>query len=200
MAGSKPVSFPAAYWDAICENDAAFDDVFFYGVDSTGIFCRPSCKSRVPKKENVRIFNNAFTAIKEGYRPCKRCKPDGLILPAAEWVEQIAEWIDGHYTEPATLERLAEISHGSPFHLQRLFKRHKQMSPSEYVQKRRLEKAEELLKTGGLSIEEIGCKAGFSNTAYFITLFKKTNGVTPGQFRRAQKQFEGDVDYGSQSH
>lgn len=200
MANSQPVSISVAYWDAICENDAAFDDVFFYGVDSTGIFCRPSCKSRVPKKENVRIFNNAFAAIKEGYRPCKRCKPDGLVLPAAEWVEQIAEWIDGHFTEPATLERLAEISHGSPYHLQRLFKRFKQMSPSEYVQKRRLEKAEELLRTGELSIKEIGRIAGFGNTAYFITLFKKTNGVTPGQFRRAQRQFEGDVDYDSQPH
>lgn len=200
MAKSQPVSVPAAYWNAICENDAAFDDVFFYGVDSTGIFCRPSCKSRVPKKENVRIFKNAFSATKEGYRPCKRCKPDGLILPAAEWVEQIAEWIDCHFTEPATLERLAEISHGSPYHLQRLFKRYKKMSPSEYVQKRRLEKAVELLRAGELSIKEIGKRSGFGNPAYFITLFKKTNGVTPGQFRRAQRQSEGDVHNGSQSH
>lgn len=191
MVEPQTVSIPAAYWKAICTNDASFDEKFFYGVQSTGIFCRPSCKSRLPKKENVRIFKNAFAALKADYRPCKRCKPDGLVLPAAEWVEQIAEWLDVHFTEPATLERLAEISHGSPHHLQRLFKRFKGVSPSEYVQKLRLEKAAELLKADTLSVTEAGREAGFGNTAYFITLFKKTNGMTPGQFRTAQKKFKG---------
>lgn len=200
MVKPQKVSIPADYWKAILENDAAFDEVFFYGVESTGIFCRPSCKSRLPNKENVRVFKNAFAALKEGYRPCKRCKPDGLDLPAAEWVEQIAEWIDNHFTEPATLERLAEISHGSPYHLQRLFKRFKKVSPSEYVQQRRLEKAEELLQAGGLSVADAGHGAGFGNIAYFITLFKKKKGVTPGQFRNAQKHLKGAIRNGKQQN
>lgn len=183
MAELKCAPLPAVYWKAISENDAAFDDVFFYGVETTLIFCRPSCKSRLPKKENVRVFKNAFIALKDGFRPCKRCKPDGLDLPAAEWVEQITEWIDGHFTEPATLDRLAEVAHGSPYHLQRVFKRFKKVSPAIYVQQLRLEKAAELLKTGTLSIAATGHAAGFGNTAYFITLFKKTYGMTPGQFR-----------------
>ncbi|MGO1060226.1 bifunctional transcriptional activator/DNA repair enzyme AdaA [Planococcus sp. FY231025] len=200
MAVLQRVSIPADYWNAICTNDAAFDDEFFYGVESTGIFCRPSCRSRMPKKENVRIFKNAYAALGAGYRPCKRCKPEGLNLPAAEWVEQITEWLDHHYTEPATLQRLAEISHGSPYHLQRLFKRFKNVSPSEYVQKLRLEKAEELLKSDTLSVAEAGHQAGFGNTPYFITLFRKTRGMTPGQFRTAQKLAEGAECHGNRQN
>ncbi len=58
-------------WQAIILNDASYDGAFFYGVKTTGIFCRPSCKSRTPKKENVRVFQNAEQALLENFRPCK---------------------------------------------------------------------------------------------------------------------------------
>ncbi|MGG3451197.1 bifunctional transcriptional activator/DNA repair enzyme AdaA [Domibacillus aminovorans] len=166
----KKTTIPAEYWKAITECDAAYDETFFYGVTTTGIFCRPSYKSRVPNQENVRIFKNAYIALEEKFRPCKRCKPDGLHLSAEEWVEQIVEWIDQHYIKPLTLHTLADISDGSPYHLQRLFKRVRGLSPTEYIQQVRLEKAIHGLETTGQSIADIGTAVGFSNTPYFIRL------------------------------
>lgn len=184
MKTQKTALIPVAYWKAITENDIGFDDQFFYGVQTTGIFCRPSCKSRLPNKENVRIFKNAFIALEQGYRPCKRCKPDGLKLPAEEWSQQIKEWLDNHYTEDVTLHILADIFHSSPYHLQRSFKRSTGLSPLFYLQQKRLEKAAQELLTTTRSVTDIGKTVGFANPSYFITLFKKKTGQTPAQFRK----------------
>ncbi|MFE4241908.1 bifunctional transcriptional activator/DNA repair enzyme AdaA [Peribacillus butanolivorans] len=184
----KKTDIPNDYWKAIVECDAAYDDHFLYGVKTTGIFCRPSCKSRVPNKENVQIFKNANMALEENFRPCKRCKPEGLNLPTDEWIEQITEWIDQHYSEPLTLNTLADISHGSPYHLQRLFKRVKGLSPTEYIQQLRLEKAIRMLESSEQPVTEIGLAVGFSSTPYFITLFKKNTGYTPSGYRKAYHQ------------
>ncbi|MFE0503234.1 bifunctional transcriptional activator/DNA repair enzyme AdaA [Peribacillus butanolivorans] len=184
----KKTDIPNDYWKAIVECDAAYDDHFLYGVKTTGIFCRPSCKSRVPNKENVQIFKNANMALEENFRPCKRCKPEGLNLPTEEWIEQITEWIDQHYSEPLTLNTLADISHGSPYHLQRLFKRVKGLSPTEYIQQLRLEKAIRMLESSEQPVTEIGLAVGFSSTPYFITLFKKKTGYTPSGYRKANHQ------------
>jgi len=171
-------------WQAITKNDPSYDELFIYGVTSTGIFCKPSCKSRDPKKENVRIFNDAGQALDEGFRPCKRCKPCGLILPDEEWVVQIEEYIHGHYDEQLSLEALADMCHGSPYHLQRTFKRIKGMSPSEYIQKIRITRAMEALAKTDKSVTEIGINVGLPNIPYFITLFKKKTGQTPKQYRK----------------
>ncbi|MBM7583494.1 AraC family transcriptional regulator of adaptative response / methylphosphotriester-DNA alkyltransferase methyltransferase [Bacillus pakistanensis] len=178
----KPI--PNEYWKAIVENDASYDDTFFYGVKTTGIFCRPSCKSRVPNKENVRIFKNAKLAQSENFRPCKRCKPDGLMLPDKEWIEQIVDWIDQHYYKPLTLETLSEFGHSSPYHLQRTFKRVKGMSPLEYIQQVRISHAIHYLMNSDKSVTEIGMMVGLTNTAYFITLFKKKTKCTPTEYRK----------------
>jgi AraC family transcriptional regulator of adaptative response / methylphosphotriester-DNA alkyltransferase methyltransferase len=196
MGTQKSAKIPAACWKAIVENDASYDDQFFYGVRTTKIFCRPSCSSRVPNKENVVIFKNAFAALNQDFRPCKRCKPDGLKLPAEEWVGQITEWIGEHYTESITLERLADVSHGSPYHLQRLFKRIKGYSPSEYIQQLRLEKASRLLEETAHPIAETGRLAGFPDASYFITVFKKKHGQTPAAYRKAMKAAKGANEYG----
>lgn len=170
-------------WQAITHNDARFDEIFMYAVKSTGIFCRPSCKSRNPKKENVRIFNDAAEAIANGFRPCKRCKPSGLRLPDKEWAIQIEEYIHMHFHEPLTLEILADMCHGSPYHLQRTFKRITGLTPVEYIQKIRITKAMSELTTTDKSIAEIGVSVGLPNPSYFIALFKTKTGQTPKQYR-----------------
>ncbi|MGC8228143.1 bifunctional transcriptional activator/DNA repair enzyme AdaA [Pseudobacillus badius] len=177
-------SIPAECWRAIIECDEAYDGVFFYGVQTTGIFCRPSCKSKAPNQENVRIFKNASAALKEQFRPCKRCKPDALLLPAEEWIGQIARWIDQHYSQTLTLSMLAEAFHGSPFYLQRLFKQLKGLSPAEYLQQVRLKQAMNQLEETEQSIALISSNVGFSSTPYFITLFKRTFGCTPSAYRK----------------
>lgn len=171
-------------WQAIMYNDSSYDTLFIYGVKSTGIFCRPSCKSRLPNKTNVFIFKNAEQALSKGFRACKRCKPEGLQIPDEDWVIQITDYIDSHYSQPLTLEVLANMCHGSPFHLQRTFKRIKNMTPVEYIQLVRIEHAKDLLKATEKTIGEIGRRIGLPNTPYFITLFKKKLGLTPLQYRK----------------
>lgn len=171
-------------WQAITHNDKSYDDLFIYAVTSTGICCRPSCKSRNPKKENIRIFNDVEEAIANGFRPCKRCKPGGKRLPDEEWIVQIKEYINANYQNPLSLEILAEMCHGSPYHLQRTFKRIVGQTPMEYIQHIRVTKAMKKLQNVEKSIAKIGLEVGFPNTSYFITLFKNKTGYTPKQYQK----------------
>lgn len=171
-------------WQAILNNDASYNDQFFYAVKTTGIFCKPSCKSRVPKKENVRIFLNAEQALHANFRPCKRCKPTNERLPDIEWVAKITEYIDRNFIEKLTLETLAEIAHGSPYHLHRTFKKIKGITPVEYIQQVRLNAAKEYLIYTNKAIADIAICVGMPNTSYFITLFKNKTGYTPLQYRQ----------------
>ncbi|EKN68805.1 methylphosphotriester-DNA alkyltransferase /transcriptional regulator [Neobacillus bataviensis LMG 21833] len=177
-------------WQAIINNDDSYNNQFFYAVKTTGIFCKPSCKSRTPKKENVRIFQNAEEALSANFRPCKRCKPTNERLPDNEWVALITEYIDKNYTEKLTLETLAEISHGSPYHLQRTFKKITGNTPVEYIQEVRINTAKKYLLQSGRTVSEIAKMVGISNTPYFFTLFKKMTDATPAHFRQLQEREE----------
>jgi AraC family transcriptional regulator of adaptative response / methylphosphotriester-DNA alkyltransferase methyltransferase len=183
-AGTGKENIPDEMWQAIVMNDSSYDDLFFYGVKTTGIFCRPSCKSRPPKKENVRIFQNAKEAISENYRPCKRCRPTGQRLQDEDWVDQITQFIDMNFSETLTLNTLANICHGSPYHLHRTFKRIKGITPAEYIRQKRISHAIEYLTNSDKTITEISLAVGISNVPYFITLFKKETGFTPLEFRQ----------------
>ncbi|WP_335872439.1 bifunctional transcriptional activator/DNA repair enzyme AdaA [Bacillus sp. 2205SS5-2] len=175
-------------WKAIVENDSAFDGEFYYAVKSTGVYCRPSCKSRIPNLENVVVFKDPDELDSFPFRPCKRCKPDQLLWPEEEWVEEVVHWIDQHYHHHLTLEGIASEHHRSPFHLQRMFKRVKGESPLEYIQKIRLEKAAILLSHTKKSITQISLDVGIMNISYFTTLFKKKNNLTPSQYRKRQQK------------
>jgi AraC family transcriptional regulator of adaptative response / methylphosphotriester-DNA alkyltransferase methyltransferase len=179
-----------AQWQAILANDASQDGHFFYAVVTTRIFCRPSCKSRPPKRENVLVFATAEQARAAHFRPCKRCKPEGLRLPDQEWVEQIADYIDRHYPNKLTLEMLAEECHGSPYHLQRTFKRVMQMTPTEYLVRRRIDEAKRALvdAESPRTVAEIAREVGIGSAAYLITLFKKMTGITPNEYRKMQTE------------
>ncbi|MCG7406862.1 bifunctional transcriptional activator/DNA repair enzyme AdaA [Paenibacillus sp. ACRRX] len=171
-------------WQAIITNDGTYDGQFIYAVTTTGIFCRPACKSRPPKKENVCIFQNAAQAAASGFRPCKRCKPTGQRLPDEEWVEQIAHYIEAHFSDTLTLAVLADMCHGSPYHLQRTFKRITGLTPIEYAQRTRITTAIEYLIHTDKSISDIARLVGIPNIPYFITLFKKRIGHTPAEYRK----------------
>lgn len=175
-------------WQAILQNDVAYNDIFFYAVKTTGIFCRPSCKSKAPNRENACIFQNAEQALAAGFRPCKRCKPTGERLPDKEWVALMTEYIDHNYMAPLTLETLAEVCHGSPYHLHRTFKKVTGITPVDYIQQKRIAKASDYLLTTEQAVAEIALRVGLPNTSYFITLYKKKTGYTPTQFRQLNKQ------------
>ncbi|MFC9414269.1 bifunctional transcriptional activator/DNA repair enzyme AdaA [Bacillus mobilis] len=188
---NEGVTLTNEHWQAIIHNDSSYDSKFFYAVKSTGIFCRPSCKSRIPNRNNVRIFHHAEQALNENFRPCKRCKPNGLTLPNEEWVEQIKVYIEKHFDELLTLDTLAEMCHGSPFHLQRTFKKMTGISPIEYIQHFRIVKAAEQLLQTNQSIKEISTAVGIENPEYFATLFKKKTGFTPTEYRKKNEMKEG---------
>src|SRR5690349_4788607 len=110
------------YWQAVRTNDARFDGAFYLGVITTGIYCRPSCRARTPKPENVKFFVSCDAAEKFGLRACLRCKPRsvGFLDPQVEKILKVCEMLatDNIYS----LEDLSEEVGLSPFHLQRSFK------------------------------------------------------------------------------
>lgn len=173
---------------AIIKNDKAYDGQFFYAVKTTKIFCRPSCKSRIPNFDNVTIFKRAEDALQAGYRPCKRCKSGGSSLPDEEWVIQAENYIRENYAKPLTLSELGEAVHGSPYHLHRVFKKIKGITPLAYLQQIRMEKAKECLIETDLSVKEIAHLIGITNPTRFTTLFKEKNQQTPRQFRKENRE------------
>ncbi|WP_138754138.1 bifunctional transcriptional activator/DNA repair enzyme AdaA [Paenibacillus sinopodophylli] len=180
-------------WHAVLYNDESYNGRFFYAVKTTGIYCRPSCKSRPPNIENITYFDSAEQAVSAGFRPCKRCKPSGVKLPVEEWIAAAAEYIDRNYMHPLTLALLAEIVHGSPYHLHRTFRRVKQLTPVAYIQQVRIEAAKRLLVYSEHSVSEIGIRIGLPNTPYFITLFKKKTGHTPASYRKKNTSTNGGL-------
>lgn len=175
-------------WQAIIRNDESYNGKFYYGVETTGIFCRPSCASRQPSRKHVRVFYTARDAIQAGFRPCKRCEPAEQLSPDESWVESAAFWLETHYAESLTLELLSEAMHRSPYYLQRTFKRVKGVSPADYLLQIRLQRAKRFLAETERSVADIGMAVGVQNAAYFATLFHKHTGLTPTEYRKQMQQ------------
>src|SRR5256714_14698664 len=108
-------------WESVLQRDASADDRFLYAVRTTGIYCRPSCPSRKPKRNNVAFFSSVEAAERAGFRACQRCRPNRVKSPNAA-IERARDYIDRHIADSSderiTLERLGERSGTSPDHLQ----------------------------------------------------------------------------------
>ncbi|MDT9724869.1 helix-turn-helix domain-containing protein [Xylanibacillus composti] len=170
-------------WQAIVDNDTVYDGEFLYGLRTTGIFCKPSCRSRLPNRRNVLIFEDASEAVAAGFRPCKRCKPTHDRLPDQEWADEIARYLELNYARALRLQEIADHCHGSPYHLHRTFKRIKGTTPIEYLQQIRINRARALLQQTSWPISEIAGEVGIPNVSYFTTIFKKMTGRTPAMYR-----------------
>ncbi|MDQ0351572.1 AraC family transcriptional regulator of adaptative response / methylphosphotriester-DNA alkyltransferase methyltransferase [Alkalibacillus filiformis] len=174
-------------WEATISCNSAYDGLFFYAVKTTGIFCRPSCKSRVPNRENVSFFSNATNAHKAGYRPCKRCRPDLKSIktfdPLEKVIEDIKQIIEEKYGQKILLDELASMVGVSPYHLNRLFKNRTGNTPRMYLEQIRVSKAKELLLTTNLNSTEISFKVGFQSMSSFYHAFKRRTGLSPSQFQ-----------------
>lgn len=180
-----------AQWRAIQQNDQRADGDFFYGVTSTGIFCRPGCSSRQPLRDHVRIFKTTTAAMAAGFRPCKRCRPTGDAISTAAWVAEIKVIIDQHYAESLSLEELALRAHGAPFYLHHVFQQATGQTPLAYLQMVRLARARERLVRTDQPIKVVAVACGFRSAAYFSTVFKRVVGQTPRQFRRGNQSRNG---------
>ncbi|SNT04127.1 AraC family transcriptional regulator, regulatory protein of adaptative response / methylphosphotriester-DNA alkyltransferase methyltransferase [Anaerovirgula multivorans] len=161
--------------------------MFFYGVKTTGIFCRSSCKSKTPVRDNVTFFDKAAEAIELGFRPCKRCRPDQLVFePDLELIKKAKDIFDTDYNKQIDLSQISKQLGLSINHLIRLFKQHSGLTPTRYIAKRRVEKAAELLNQTDINILEISYTTGFKSLSNFYKCFKEETGHTPNEYRKSR--------------
>ncbi|MGA2881724.1 MAG: bifunctional DNA-binding transcriptional regulator/O6-methylguanine-DNA methyltransferase Ada [Bryobacteraceae bacterium] len=175
----------ASYWNAVAARDRAMDGVFFYAVMSTGIYCRPSCPSKRPRRENVVFFRAREAAERAGFRACKRCKPDSGYQrdPNAQIVENVCRYIDTHPDEPVTLEALGRVLGISPFYLQRTFKTLTGITPRAYADSRRLSSLKAGLREGH-SVTRSLYDAGYGSSSRLYERASSQLGMTPSRYRK----------------
>jgi AraC family transcriptional regulator, regulatory protein of adaptative response / methylated-DNA-[protein]-cysteine methyltransferase len=171
-------------WQAVLARDGAQDGKFVFAVSSTGVYCRPSCPSRRPRRENVRFFRQSGEAEAAGYRACLRCRPkaaDGNR--EALKVRAMCRYIEQHLDEPITLSRLSEEFHSSPFHLQRRFKAVLGITPREYADSCRMKQLKSNLRAGH-SVTRAMYDAGYSSSSRLYERTASQLGMTPDKYRR----------------
>ena len=179
---------PDDYENARQTRDPRFDGRFFVGVLTTGIYCRPVCPVRVPKKENVQLYKSAAAAAAAGFRPCLRCRPESSPgTPAwsgASWkVSRGLQLIDQGFLDENSVDELAEQLGVGPRQLSRLFNDHLGASPVEVAQTRRLHFAKKLIDETDMNLSEICFASGFGSVRRFNAVFSKTYNRSPKQLR-----------------
>ena len=169
-------------WRAVTSRDRSFDGSFVTGVLSTGIYCRPSCAARHPKRENVRFFAKAEQAEAAGLRACLRCLPKDVARDEAA-VKLAIDAIHMAETVPK-LNDLSNLTNYSPAHLQRIFKRETGLSPAAYARALRSERVKDALDRGATVTEAI-YDAGYGSASRFYEEQKKDRkmGMAPGVWK-----------------
>jgi AraC family transcriptional regulator of adaptative response / methylphosphotriester-DNA alkyltransferase methyltransferase len=174
-------------WNAIINCDPTFDGEFYYGVNTTGIFCRPSCKSKNPKIENVLFFDTSEEAKKDGFRPCKRCQSDlkkKNYNPADELIDNTIDFLQKNYKVCNTLDDISKELGISSFYLNRIFKKQKGITPRVYLERLKIKSAKNLLKDKSLDIVDVCFESGFKSLSTFYNVFNKHTGKTPKKYRK----------------
>ncbi len=175
--------------------DPAYDGVFFTGVRTTGIYCRPVCRVRQPLTRNVTFYRSAAAAERDGYRPCLRCRPETApFCPAwngtKSTVGRALKLIEAGVLDEAGVEELAARLGIGSRHLARLFQRHVGASPLQTASTIRLQRAKRLLDDSDLRIAEIADRAGFRSLRRFNAAFASLYGQPPSQFRKRRPKSE----------
>ena len=183
-----------ALYRAYTSRDPRFDGVFYIGVTSTGIYCRPVCTAKTPKEGNCRFFESAEAAEKANFRPCLRCRPelapgnapvDDAHRVAGLLVQRIDE---GMLDSGAGLERIATEFGWSSRQIRRMLQKELGVSPIELLQTRRLLLAKQLLTETTLPITEVAFASGFASLRRFNDAFATRYGMPPSRFRKAAEQ------------
>jgi AraC family transcriptional regulator of adaptative response/methylated-DNA-[protein]-cysteine methyltransferase len=184
MTAEESTFWETSFWDAMMGRDSRMDGFFFYAVVSTGVYCRPSCPSRRPRRANVVFFRERQAAEHAGFRPCLRCKPDTPIgaHPHAELVSRVCRYIESNLDAPLTLRALGRRLRMSPFHLQRTFKSLTGITPRAYADARRLEAMKAGLRRGD-SVTRAMVDAGYSSTSRLYERTASQLGMAPRQYR-----------------
>ena len=173
------------HWQAVEGRDARFDGVFVYGVRSTGVYCKPSCPSRRPRRQQVEFFPSREAAEVAGFRPCLRCKPREAKAtdPQAEMVLRACRSIEGREGEAVSLEELGAELGVSPHHLQRTFKRLTGITPRQYAAALRLKRFKSRIKEGD-EVTAAMYDAGYGSSSRLYEKASGHLGMTPATYRR----------------
>jgi AraC family transcriptional regulator, regulatory protein of adaptative response / methylated-DNA-[protein]-cysteine methyltransferase len=172
-----------AFWQAVLSRDGNWDGKFVFAVSSTGVYCRPSCPSRRPRRENVTFYRTPVEAERAGYRGCLRCRPAFDANPRLRMVKEVCRFIENHLDEPLTLARLAEVFHQSSFHLQRTFKSVLGITPRAYAESCRTRQLKQNLQAGH-SVTRSMYDAGYSSSSRLYERTASQLGMTPDKYRR----------------
>jgi AraC family transcriptional regulator of adaptative response/methylated-DNA-[protein]-cysteine methyltransferase len=174
----------AAMWQAVVERNRAYDGEFVFAVRTTGVYCRPSCPARRPRRENVRFFERPAQAEAAGFRPCQRCHPDQATPPEPNLalMQAVCRAIVEQGQRPPTLEELGRQFGMSPFHLQRTFKRIVGVTPKQYAAAHRAEQLKRQLKEKATVTEAI-YEAGYSSGSSAYGEATAHLGMTPAAYR-----------------
>ena len=171
-------------WQAVVDRNQTLDGAFVFGVSSTGIFCRPSCPAKRPRRENVRFFEHAQAAEQAGYRACLRCRPKAIDgNPQNSLVRAVCRYIERHIEDRLTLSLLAKQFRRSPFHLQRTFKAALGVSPKAYIDACRLRQVKQNLQAGH-NVTTSLYAAGYGSSSRLYERTATQLGMTPEKYRR----------------
>jgi len=189
---------PDQLYQALASRDARFDGRFFVGVISTGIYCRPICRVRLPKSDNCRFFGSAAQAEAADFRPCLRCRPEQApgwsTTDAADMLaHQAARMID-----QGRVKNLTELSNRlgiSDRHLRRLFHKHFGVTPVQYFRTRRLLLAKALLTDTRLPVQQVAQMAGFGSLSRFHHHFQSQYRLSPARFRSSADRADGSLRF-----
>lgn len=175
-------------WNAIVNCDNSYDGSFYYAVKTTGIFCRPSCKSRTPAQQNVGFFDKREEAIASGFRPCKRCRPDLIdFRPVEDIAQQTKELVERCFTQGDWLiEEIRNLGVTSN-HLTVIFRKQYGVTPLEYRNQLQAQLACKLLAETDDPIIHVMEACGFNSLSAFYEFFKKQTGTTPKEYRNKAK-------------
>lgn len=178
--------------------DARFDGRLFVGVTSTGIYCRPVCRVRTPRKENCRFFDTPAQAEAEAFRPCMKCRPEVAPGPGFAWsvmdasrtlARQAAQWLDHHLgaddseSDALSMTALADHLGVSDRHLRRIFAAEHGVTPLQYLQTRRLLLAKQLLTDTRLPVAQVALASGFRSLRRFNAAFADSYRMSPSRLR-----------------
>jgi AraC family transcriptional regulator, regulatory protein of adaptative response / methylated-DNA-[protein]-cysteine methyltransferase len=171
-------------WNAIVARDSGHDGEFVFAVATTGVYCRPSCPARRPRRENVTFYSRPEQAEKGGFRACLRCRPRSFSgNPQSDSAKEICRYIEQHLDEPMTLERLGKVFRQSPFHLQRRFKAALGITPREYADSCRLRLLKRNLQAGD-NVTRAMYDAGYGSSSRLYEKTASQLGMTPDKYRR----------------
>ncbi len=185
----------AECYRAIRARDERFDGRIFTGVKTTGVYCRPVCRARLPLAKNVEFYPSAAAAEAAGFRPCRRCRPESAPGSsawngAATTVNRALRLIEAGALDEGSVSDLAARLGVGDRHLRRLMLDHVGVTPIRLAQTRRLHVARQLLDETSLTVLEAGYAAGFASASRFQHAFKAAYGCAPGAFRKRRMRRE----------